>query len=81
LLVQMLPPAGMKQEPIRLCGACYAESPCHKMEWQFKTVTGVLAKFLPSRLGIIYACCWNVPTVGRGLRFRLCRLIADVSGV
>ncbi len=39
LLVQMLPPAGvgMKMEPIRLCGACYAEVPCHKIAWQFKT--------------------------------------------
>lgn len=37
-LAQMLPPAGvgMKIEPIRLCGACYAQSPCHKIEWQFK---------------------------------------------
>ncbi|MBP5974039.1 TniQ family protein [Brasilonema sp. CT11] len=37
-LEQMLPPAGvgMNLEPIRLCGACYAESPCHKIEWQFK---------------------------------------------
>lgn len=41
-LVQMLPPAGvgMKMEPIRLCAACYTESPCHKIEWQFKTTTG-----------------------------------------
>jgi len=38
-LVQMLPPAGVgiKMEPIRLCAACYAESSCHKIEWQFKT--------------------------------------------
>lgn len=38
----MLPPAGvgMKLEPIRLCGACYAESPCHRIEWQFKTTDG-----------------------------------------
>lgn len=37
-LEQMLPPTGvgMKLEPIRLCGACYVESPCHKIEWQFK---------------------------------------------
>lgn len=37
-LEQMLPPpgVGMKIEPIRLCGACYAQSPCHKIEWQFK---------------------------------------------
>ncbi|MFN6527290.1 helix-turn-helix domain-containing protein [Nostoc sp. ChiSLP03a] len=37
-LAQMLPPAGVgiKMEPIRLCAACYTESPCHKIEWQFK---------------------------------------------
>jgi transcriptional regulator with XRE-family HTH domain len=37
-LVQMLPPpgVGMKLEPIRLCAACYDESPCHKIAWQFK---------------------------------------------
>lgn len=41
-LTQMLPPegVGMKMEPIRLCGACYTESPCHKIEWQFKTTDG-----------------------------------------
>ncbi|MGQ4648129.1 TniQ family protein [Lyngbya aestuarii] len=39
-LVQMLPPKGvtMKLKPIRLCGACYGESPCHRIEWQFKEV-------------------------------------------
>ncbi len=38
-LREMLPPqgVGMKCEPIRLWGACYAESPCHQMEWQFKS--------------------------------------------
>lgn len=41
-LAQMLPPAGMgmKMEPIRLCAACYAQSPCHKIEWQFKVTQG-----------------------------------------
>ncbi|MCF4967584.1 TniQ family protein [Nostoc sp. CMAA1605] len=41
-LEQMLPPAGegMKMEPIRLCAACYAESPCHKIEWQLKVTQG-----------------------------------------
>jgi hypothetical protein len=41
-LVQMLPPkgVGMNLEPIRLCGACYAEEPCHRMEWQFKQTVG-----------------------------------------
>jgi len=35
----MLPPAGvgMKMTPIRLCGACYGEVPCHRIEWQYKT--------------------------------------------
>jgi hypothetical protein len=39
-LTQMLPAKGMtmKPRPIRLCGACYAESPCHRIEWQFKDV-------------------------------------------
>ncbi|MFN6463587.1 MAG: TniQ family protein [Nostoc sp. DedVER02] len=39
-LAQMLPPAGvgMQHEPIRLCGACYAEAPCHQIEWQYKSV-------------------------------------------
>jgi hypothetical protein len=37
-----LPPPGveMKLEPPRLCGACYAQSPCHKMEWPFKGMQG-----------------------------------------
>ncbi|WP_236142366.1 TniQ family protein [Nostoc sp. CMAA1605] len=41
-LEQMLPLAevGMKIEPIQLCAACYAESPCHKIEWQFKVTQG-----------------------------------------
>jgi hypothetical protein len=39
-LAQMLPPlgVGMQHEPIRLCGACYAETPCHRIEWQYKSV-------------------------------------------
>jgi transcriptional regulator with XRE-family HTH domain len=41
-LEQMLPPVGvgMKMEPIRLCAACYVESPCHKIEWQLKVTQG-----------------------------------------
>ena len=41
-LAQMLPPlgVGMQHEPIRLCGACYAEAPCHLIEWQFKETGG-----------------------------------------
>lgn len=39
-LREMLPPQGikMKHQPIRLCGACYAQVPCHRIEWQFKTI-------------------------------------------
>lgn len=38
-LKQMLPPEGIaiKLEPIRICCACYAEQPWHRMEWQYKT--------------------------------------------
>lgn len=38
-LSKMFPPKGMgmKLEPIRLCAACYTESPCHKIDWQLKT--------------------------------------------
>jgi hypothetical protein len=41
-LQEMLPPpgVGMKLEPPRLCGACYAQSRCHKIEWQFKGMQG-----------------------------------------
>ncbi len=39
-LYKMLPPKGvtMKPRPIRLCAACYVESPHHRIEWQFKDV-------------------------------------------
>jgi hypothetical protein len=41
-LREMLPPpgVGMKHSPIRSCGRCYAESPCHQIEWQFKVTVG-----------------------------------------
>ncbi len=41
-LIQMVPSkgVGMNLQPIRLCGACYAEEPCHRMEWQFKQTVG-----------------------------------------
>jgi len=29
---------GMKCDPIRLCGSCYEKSPCHRIEWQYKSV-------------------------------------------
>ncbi|MBW4458629.1 MAG: TniQ family protein [Nodosilinea sp. WJT8-NPBG4] len=39
-LAEMVPKAGesMKPKPIRLCGACFAEVPCHKIEWQYQSV-------------------------------------------
>ncbi|MEH2273931.1 MAG: TniQ family protein [Nostoc sp.] len=39
-LREILPPKGvtMKLRPIRLCGACYAESLYHRIQWQFKDV-------------------------------------------
>ncbi|MBW4421078.1 MAG: TniQ family protein [Myxacorys californica WJT36-NPBG1] len=39
----MLPHRGMtlQPRPIRLCGACYSEVPCHRMEWQYKDVVAV----------------------------------------
>ncbi|WP_242036460.1 TniQ family protein [Leptolyngbya sp. FACHB-321] len=39
-LAEMLPPKGigMQWAPLRLCGACYGEAPCHQMEWQYKSV-------------------------------------------
>lgn len=32
----------MKPRPIKLCAACYAEVPCHKIEWQTKPVKVLL---------------------------------------
>ncbi|MEH2214057.1 hypothetical protein [Nostoc sp.] len=45
-LRQMLPPEDveMKHSPIRLCGACYAQSVCHKIEWQFKKTVGCVGE-------------------------------------
>lgn len=35
----MLPPEmTLQSRPIRLCGACYAEIPCHRMVWQHKDI-------------------------------------------
>ncbi|BAY94950.1 MULTISPECIES: TniQ family protein [unclassified Tolypothrix] len=44
-LKQMLPPAGVeiKRETVRLCAACYVESPYHKIEWQLKVIQGCLS--------------------------------------
>ncbi|MCS6783424.1 MAG: TniQ family protein, partial [Gloeomargarita sp. SKYG98] len=35
----MLPAAPLKLEPIRLCAACYAEAPYHRLVWQYKATT------------------------------------------
>ncbi len=37
-ITQTLPLKGitMKPRPIKLCAACYAEEPCHRIEWQYK---------------------------------------------
>lgn len=39
-LAEMLPPkgVGMQWSPIRMCATCYAEAPCHRIEWQYKSV-------------------------------------------
>ena len=38
-LWEMLPEQGeaMNCEPIRICGACYGEAPCHRIEWQYQS--------------------------------------------
>jgi hypothetical protein len=38
----MLPPHGVpiKLEPSRLCAACYAEVPYHRLAWQYKQTSG-----------------------------------------
>ncbi len=42
-LQEMLPSQSMtlQPRPIRLCGACYADEPCHRMEWQYKDIVAV----------------------------------------
>lgn len=39
----MLPPKGMTMQPrpIRLCGVCYGDVPCHRIEWQYKDITAI----------------------------------------
>ena len=53
-LTQMLPPmgVGMKHRPILLCAACYAESPWHRIEWQFKDRLGCVSH----RLHLLFKC-------------------------
>ncbi|PSB32839.1 helix-turn-helix domain-containing protein [Chlorogloea sp. CCALA 695] len=72
-LVQMLPPVGvgMKMEPIRLCGACYAQSPCHKIEWQFKSTQGCVGDSHRHKLSLLSEC----PNCGA--RFKIPALWVD----
>jgi hypothetical protein len=35
------PEMTLQPRPIRLCGPCYAEVPCHRIEWQYKDVVAV----------------------------------------
>lgn len=55
-LVQMLPSEkdALDPRPIRLCGACYAECPCHRIEWQFKSRLG--AKCDRHKLKLLMKC-------------------------
>jgi len=41
-LAALLPPPDedARPAPIRLCGACYAVEPCHRIAWQFTTARG-----------------------------------------
>jgi len=38
----MMPTQPMQLEPIRLCAACYTETPYHQMHWQYKDTAGCL---------------------------------------
>ena len=53
-LRQMFPPEDepIKPEPIRLCGACYAEAPYHRLSWQFQSTQGCDRH----RLRLVSAC-------------------------
>jgi hypothetical protein len=63
----------MKHQPIRLCGACYAQVPCHRIEWQFKTTVNAIAT----------SCTYtqNVQTVRQSSRFRLYGWMDIANGV
>ena len=43
-LLEMLPQQGHTSQPrpIKLCGACYNEVPCHRVEWQYKSLTELI---------------------------------------
>lgn len=53
-LQQMFPPEDEPSDPrpIRLCGACYAEAPYHRMNWQFQSTQGCDRH----RLRLVSAC-------------------------
>lgn len=60
-LMEMLPSQGMtmKPRPIRLCGACYAESPCHRVDWQLKDkirCDGYTGRRHPHNLRLLTKC-------------------------
>jgi len=72
----MLPPHGvsMKLEPSRLCAACYAEVPYHRLAWQYKQTSGCEKH----RLRLLSACpkCkkrFGIPSIWTGYCDR-CRL-------
>lgn len=75
-LAQMLPPlgVGMQHEPIRLCGACYAETPCHRIEWQYKSVW----KCDRHQLKIL-AKCPNCEALSKYLRCGRMGVVIDVE--
>lgn len=43
-LLEMLPSKGKTHQPgpIKLCAACYAEVPCHRIEWQVKSAKEII---------------------------------------
>jgi|GEM_PF-3466284 len=64
-LAQMLPSLGtsMSLSPIRLCGACYAQQPCHKIEGSLKRRRGAISTNCD--------CFQNAQTVVVDLQLRL----------
>jgi TniQ len=80
---QMVPPTGveMKLEPIRLCGSCYSENPCHRIEWQFQTTRGCELH----RLRLLSKCprCeakFQIPVLWEYGDCRRCRLLFGEMG-
>ncbi|MBD2655535.1 TniQ family protein [Synechocystis sp. FACHB-383] len=80
ILRAMLPPLGesLKMEPIRLCGACYEESPYHRLEWQLQSTWRTIS-FCSAReeRGIAQFCnTWvsilRIPWVASFLANKIC---------